>query len=334
MSQEPTTTKQSARNIEGIFLTFPTPLTKDFTLDVSALQNLTTYFSNRPIQGISILGRWGEAPYLKFETQKQVIETVGGSLKESRSLWVEIQSQSTLEAVELAVTAKSSGASGIILNIPWYENHPIPSILQHLHLVHQKSSGLPLLIRLESPRFFEWQSMGLFEHLARFEAVSGFIGHYHTRAHLSTYVRLCHRRKRQYFTDCCFHLFEALQHGADGGFCPISIIMFQDIIELYQKSVEGKKEESKKIAQRLESLQSVIRYTTHSKTQGLSCFWRFQKGSARFPEAYERHELSFIKQILQLQGHQIQATVSPPYPQISDEEKKLLVQQLSKLGII
>jgi 4-hydroxy-tetrahydrodipicolinate synthase len=130
---------------EGSFVAIVTPFTPDGkSVDYKALDELVEFQIKGGTDGIVAVGTTGESPTLSHEEHRQVIEAIVKKVNKRILVIAGTGSNSTDEAIELTSHAKSIGADGALVVVPYY-NKPTQEGM-YLHFSVVADVGLPVIL--------------------------------------------------------------------------------------------------------------------------------------------------------------------------------------------
>lgn len=131
-------------NFQGSIVAIVTPF-KNGGVDEAALTALIEFHLASGTNGVVPCGTTGESATLTHEEHKRVIELTVKVANGRIPVIAGSGSNSTEEAVELTLHAKSSGADGALLITPYYNKPPQEGLYQHYKKIAE-SVDLPLVL--------------------------------------------------------------------------------------------------------------------------------------------------------------------------------------------
>jgi 4-hydroxy-tetrahydrodipicolinate synthase len=130
---------------EGSFVAIVTPFTPDGkSVDYKALDELVEFQIKGGTDGIVAVGTTGESPTLSHEEHRQVIEAIVKKVNKRILVIAGTGSNSTDEAIELTSHAKSIGADGALVVVPYYNKPTQEGMFLHFSAV--ADVGLPVIL--------------------------------------------------------------------------------------------------------------------------------------------------------------------------------------------
>ena len=134
--------------LKGVYPALITPFNKDGSIDEDGYRRNIDFVISGGVAGIVPCGSTGEAPTLRFEEQKRLIEIAVDQAGRNRRKVPVIGgsgSNNTVEALELTRYAKEAGADAAMLIMPYY-NKPMPAgqILHYRTIA--RSVEIPLIL--------------------------------------------------------------------------------------------------------------------------------------------------------------------------------------------
>ncbi|NOU91699.1 N-acetylneuraminate lyase [Paenibacillus sp. LMG 31456] len=135
----------STTKFKGIFPALLTPMNKDHSVDHDSLERLVEHLLGQRVHGFYVGGSTGEGFILTKEERKQLLETVVRANAGRGTVIAHVGAISTLEAIDLAKHAESSGADAISAVVPFYYKITMREIEEH-YLEVMKATKLPMII--------------------------------------------------------------------------------------------------------------------------------------------------------------------------------------------
>jgi len=130
---------------EGSYIALVTPFTEDGKeVDFKTLEKLVEFQISGGSDGIVAVGTTGECPTLSHEEHRKVIEAIVKYANKRIQVIAGTGSNSTDEAVEMTKYAKSVGADGALVVVPYYNKPTQEGLYQHFVAV--ADVGLPVIL--------------------------------------------------------------------------------------------------------------------------------------------------------------------------------------------
>lgn len=223
--------------LRGIFGVLPTPFDASFGLDLDGLSRVTDRLAASGMEGVMVLGSGGENVYLTEGEREAVVRCVLGRLPAHVGNIVGIITFGTQQAVLEAKRHRDMGARALLVAAPQYHRTSIDTLLAHYEAI-TRAVDIPVL-------YYHYPStthlhLDAAEVGALFERVplAGI-----KESSLSTPELVAHRarigRDVRIFSGQSFSLRRALQEGAVGAICPLSVVLPRTANELVRAHREG-----------------------------------------------------------------------------------------------
>ncbi|WP_353241847.1 4-hydroxy-tetrahydrodipicolinate synthase [Providencia sp.] len=132
-------------NFHGILVPLVTPFHDDYSLNISALADLTEKLIERGVTGLVVCGTTGEYYALNEEERKTVLSTVSKIAKGRVTLIAGINDLSTEGAIARAKQAKDLGYEGLMLSPPPYSLPDQQGVYGHYKKVAEATT-LPIIM--------------------------------------------------------------------------------------------------------------------------------------------------------------------------------------------
>src|SRR6201746_2893477 len=131
-------------NFRGSLAALITPM-KDGKVDEAAFRKFVSWQIEQGSHGLVPVGTTGESPTLSHQEHHRVVEMCLDEAKGRVPVIAGAGSNSTREAVDLAVHAEKAGADAVLVVTPYY-NKPTPEgMYQHFKAVND-AVGIPIII--------------------------------------------------------------------------------------------------------------------------------------------------------------------------------------------
>ena len=137
-------------NFRGSFTALVTPF-KNGALDEAALRGLVSWQIDQGSHGLVPVGTTGESPTLSHDEHHRVVEMCIDEAKGRVPVIAGAGSNSTREAVVLAVHAEKAGADAVLVVTPYYNKPTQEGMYQHFKAVND-AIGIPIIIYNIPPR--------------------------------------------------------------------------------------------------------------------------------------------------------------------------------------
>ena len=317
-------------NLEGLVAILLTPFTEDGKIDEKGVQHLVRAAIEKGLDGVVVLGSNAEFPYLRFEEKVRVMgaaaEAAGGKIPVigSASAW------STGEAVDLAKEARRAGCDAVMAALPLYFGMHFKDAIRHFEAVAEQG-GLPVY-------YYHFPDVtGLNvppEELARIAEIDGVIGAKITvinRSFLNRSIKATKASNWKVFTGTSLLLYDCLEFGGAGVFCPLPLIGSQDVRALWDAFKNGDQDQARSIQAKL--LGAIPLFTGAQvspaiQAMGFKAMVRMPYRAGKRPVA--SHPL--FKEALRVLGHPITNKVRRPYRETDENQHALVKRTLQNLG--
>jgi 4-hydroxy-tetrahydrodipicolinate synthase len=131
-------------NFRGSYTALVTPFKKG-ALDEAAFRRLVSWQIDEGTNGLVPVGTTGESPTLSHKEHKQVVEWCVDEARGRVPVIAGAGSNSTSEAVELAIHAEEAGAAAVLVVTPYYNRPTQEGLYQHFKAIND-AIGIPIVI--------------------------------------------------------------------------------------------------------------------------------------------------------------------------------------------
>ncbi len=136
---------------KGAITALITPFSDNGEIDEKALINIIDWQIEEGINGLVPVGTTGESPTLSHEEHKRVVEISANAAKGRVPIIAGAGSNSTKEAVDMAVFAQNAGADAVLCVSPYYNKPNQEGLFEHFSTI-AKSISIPLILYNIPPR--------------------------------------------------------------------------------------------------------------------------------------------------------------------------------------
>ena len=155
----------------GSFVALITPF-RDGAFDEQSFAQIVNWHVEQGTDGLVPVGTTGESPTLSHQEHKRVVELCIEAADGRIPVVAGAGSNSTAEAIDLAVHAKQAGADGALVVTPYYNKPTQAGLYEHFKAV-QDAAQLPILIYNIPPRSVVDMSVDTMARLAKLPHIAG-----------------------------------------------------------------------------------------------------------------------------------------------------------------
>jgi len=141
-------------------------------IDETALRALVDWQIESGSSGLVPVGTTGESPTLSHDEHKRVVEIVVSQAKGRVPVIAGAGSNSTTEAIDLAIHAEKAGADALLVVTPYYNKPTQEGMYQHFKAVND-AVGLPIIIYNIPPRSVVDMSVDTMARLYELKNIAG-----------------------------------------------------------------------------------------------------------------------------------------------------------------
>src|ERR1700710_1315693 len=158
-------------NFRGSLTALVTPF-KNGSLDEAAFRGLVSWQIEQGSHGLVPVGTTGESPTLSHDEHHRVVELCLDEAKGRVPVIAGAGSNSTREAVDLAVHAEKAGADAVLVVTPYYNKPTQEGLFQHFKAVND-AIGIPIIIYNIPPRSVIDMSVATMSRLYELRNIAG-----------------------------------------------------------------------------------------------------------------------------------------------------------------
>ncbi|HDM79485.1 MAG TPA: dihydrodipicolinate synthase family protein [Deltaproteobacteria bacterium] len=288
----------------GIFPYLVTPLDESGNLKEGVLRDLVNHLISKGVHGLTPLGSTGEGAYLSWEVKKKVVEVVVKAAAGRVPVIAGVNDMTTNGAVKQAKETERLGADGILVVLPTYFPLADQQVVEHFRTV-ARAVSCPVIL-YTNPKFAKWDfTVDTLRQLAEeaniryLKDASGNIGKL-----MSIVTALGDR----------FKIFSATAH------VPVFVLMLGGVGWMAGPAC-------------LIPEQSIALYELACQKRWVEAL-EFQKKLWPLNMAFQRYSLAAcVKAGLEMQGFPVGPPL-PPQQQLNEEEKRVVSQILTTIGVL
>lgn len=292
---------------EGAFSILLTAFTKDGGIDGDAIRSSVDYVIRSGAHGVVALGSFGENPYLTHDEKRQVIDIVVDQANGRVPVIAGTGEVGTDMTVALAKYALDAGADATMICLPIYWRLPEEQVIGHFTSVASAVDIPIFLYNIPSTTHLELTA----EIVVKLSEHDNIVGIKESIGDLEQISEVIQNAKKQFhtFVGMSRLLLDVLKLGGSGTFCPVVNTFPEGIVGIYDAFKKGDLKKAEELNERL---------AEHS---ALSRPGRPASIASR-------------KEVMRLMGIPISSTVRGPIPQLTDEQKKLIKENVEKAGLL
>lgn len=241
--------KPDLERFAGPFPVLPTPFDSSGAVDAKGLEGIIELLLDRGIGGLTILGSSSESTYLTKDERCKVMELALKRISGRAITLVGIIQWGSEEAVEEALRAKDTGADALMVALPQYYRTPLDEVIRHYEKIVSRSELPVFFYHYPEATGLELKPKRIRELFDKVDLVgikeSGF-----STPEMTAHLKII-ERPIKVFTGQSFNLLKALDMGAVGSICPVSVLMPATSLKLVEAVKAGDREGARKAQKRL-----------------------------------------------------------------------------------
>jgi len=295
------------RRFQGVYPVVFTPLTADGTIDVRALQGTLDSLIRRGVHGLLVLGSNGESPYLTDAERRTVVTASVEACKGRVPVVVGTAYMGTDQTLELGTFARKAGADALLSALPIYYPLEEKEVFHHYNVLSERLD-MPILYYNFPIATHLTLSPEQIHRLSFLPNIRGVKESIADLAELAALAGLTRDTPFDVLTGTSLNFFFALQSGAHGVICPLANLIPETLVSLWDAFHEGDMKEA-------EALQ-----------------FSFPHLVTLFASTMKPHAV--MKEAMRLLGHDMTPLVKSPLPQLTEEQRGFVRENLILAGMI
>jgi len=291
---------------EGAFTILMTAFTKDGGIDGNAIRSSVDFVIRGGVHGVVPLGSFGENPYLTQEEKREVIDIVVDHVNERVPVVAGTGEVGTDMTISLARYAMDAGADATMICLPAYWRLRDEDILGHYKSVASAVDGPIFLYNIPSTTHIEL-TPGIVAELSELDNIVGIKESINDLEQIGTVIKDA-KEPFHVFVGMSRLLLDVLRLGGAGCFDPVSNTLPGVIAGIYSAFKAGDEKRAEELNEKL---------SEHSAISS--------PGGAAF--------MASRKEVMRLMGIPIESTVKRPLLQLTDEQKRMIRENVEKAGL-
>ena len=133
------------QEIAGVITALITPFKDDYSIDMSAMEEIINWQIDSGIKAFVLCGTTGESPTLTKQEYKEMIIHAVRCMKGRAILVVNVGTNNTDYTLNLAEIAQDNGADCLMTVVPYYNKPTQLSMIEHFRYLHDNTT-LPIIL--------------------------------------------------------------------------------------------------------------------------------------------------------------------------------------------
>ncbi len=133
------------KTISGSLVAIVTPMHEDGSLDLPGMRRLVDFHVQEGTDAIVVVGTTGESPTVDVEEHRELIQTVVEQVAGRVPVIAGTGANSTAEAIELTLFAKSAGADAALSVVPYYNKPTQEGLYRHFRTIAE-AVDIPVIL--------------------------------------------------------------------------------------------------------------------------------------------------------------------------------------------
>jgi len=246
----------------GMVLTaMVSPFKKDGSMDYMTAESLAAYLAENGSDGIVVHGTTGESPTLTHEEEYELYRVVKKAVGKKVKIIAGTGSNSTETSIRSTKMAEKIGVDGIMIVVPYYNKPPQEGMFQHYKAV-AGSTGLPIIIYNIPGRTGVNMTA---DTVARLAGIKNIVAIKEASGDMAQVEDIRRKTPKDFviYSGDDDRTYPILERGGYGIISVASHIAGKEIKRMCELFHQGKKDEAKKIHDRLSPLFKVLFITTN-----------------------------------------------------------------------
>jgi 4-hydroxy-tetrahydrodipicolinate synthase len=292
---------------EGIFSIMLSAFTREGAVDGNAMRKSMNFVIEHGVHGLVYLGSTGEFPYIQMKDKKRIVDIVVDNANGKIPVIIGSSAFGLDDALELSKYAENAGADGLMIALPIYYKLSKESIIAHYETIASKIDVPIILYNFPATTHLE-MTPDIVIKLAEIDEVVGIKESIGDMKQVEAVIKGV-KKPFSTFVGGSTRLLEVLKMGGAGAADPVASMLPEYVVAVYKAFKEGdlkKAEGANNILKGLRSITASASNAVHAS----------------------------IKESMKARGIPIESIVKPPLPQLTEEQKKQIRQNVKAAGLL
>jgi 4-hydroxy-tetrahydrodipicolinate synthase len=292
---------------EGVFAIMLSAFTREGAVDGNAMRHSMNFVMEHGVHGLVFLGSTGEFPYIQMKDKKRIVDITVDHANGKLPVIIGSSAFGLDDALELSKYAQNAGADGLMIALPIYYKLSVESIIAHYETIASKIDIPIILYNFPATTHLEI-TPDIVIKLAEIEKVVGIKESIGDMKQVETVIKGV-KKPFSTFVGGSTRLLEALKMGGAGAADPLANLLPEYVVAVYNAFKEGnltKAEEANNVLKGLRSITAPASNATHAA----------------------------LKEAMKARGIPIESIVKPPLPQLTEEQKMQIRQNVTAAGLL
>jgi 4-hydroxy-tetrahydrodipicolinate synthase len=248
-------------DIKGIIPAMLTPLTKEQTVNVKGIRQLTHHLINSGVHGLFTLGTNGEFHLFSDEEKMTIAQTIIDEVNGRVPVIVGTGGNSTAEVIELSKKMEEIGASALSVITPYFISPTQEELAVHFEKIAENTSLSVLLYNIPARTGVNLDA----ETVARLAKVPNIVGIKDSSGNfenIEQYIQVTKEDDFSVFAGTDSLILKTLMAGGVGAVAATANMLPDIVVSIYNSWLEGNVEEAQKAQEKLQPLRDTFKYGT------------------------------------------------------------------------
>ena len=248
-------------DLKGIIPAMLTPLTKEQTVSVKGIQQLTNYLIESGVHGLFTLGTNGEFHLFSAEEKMKIAQSIIDEVNGRVPVIVGTGGNSTEEVIELSKKMEEIGADALSVITPYFISPTQEELIVHFEKIAEATS-LPVLLYNIPPRTGVNLAPETVARLAKVPNIVGIKDSSGNFENIEQYIRVTKEDDFSVFAGTDSLILKTLMAGGVGAVAATANMIPDIVVSIYNSWLEGNIEEAQKAQEKLQPLRDTFKYGT------------------------------------------------------------------------
>lgn len=248
-------------DLKGIIPAMLTPLTKEQTVNVKGIQQLTNYLIKSGVHGLFTLGTNGEFHLFSAEEKMKIAQSIIDEVNGRVPVIVGTGGNSTEEVIELSKKMEEIGADALSVITPYFISPTQEELIVHFEKIAEATS-LPVLLYNIPPRTGVNLAPETVARLAKVPNIVGIKDSSGNFENIEQYIRVTKEDDFSVFAGTDSLILKTLMAGGVGAVAATANMIPHIVVSIYNSWLEGNVEEAQKAQEKLQPLRDTFKYGT------------------------------------------------------------------------
>ncbi|WP_078412341.1 4-hydroxy-tetrahydrodipicolinate synthase [Priestia abyssalis] len=248
-------------DLKGIIPAMLTPLTKEQTVNVAVIRQLTNHLIESGVHGIFALGTNGEFHLFNTEEKVKIAQTIIDEANGKVPVIIGAGGNSTEEVIELSKHMEQIGADALSIITPYFVAPTQEEVIVHFEKIAEATSLPVLLYNIPSKTGMSLEAETV-ARLAKVPNIKGIKDSSGNFDNIQRYIDVTKEEDFSVFAGTDSLILQTLLAGGAGAVAATANMIPDIVVSIYNNWLDGNIEQAQRAQEKLQPLRDTFKYGT------------------------------------------------------------------------